>query len=137
LRTASAFHADGNKPDLIFELQNRGLVDACSGIGALREAAKAGSIRLYCGFDPTADSLHLGNLLAIIVMTWFRKFGHNPVALIGGATGRVGDPSGKQTERPLLTETQLQTNSKGESLYPPPFQSKSLSRNRDDSARDL
>lgn len=49
---------------------------------------------MYCGFDPTAESLHLGNLLGIIVLTWFRRCGHTPVALLGGATGRVGDPSG-------------------------------------------
>ena len=49
---------------------------------------------MYCGFDPTAESLHLGNLLGIIVLTWFQRCGHRPVALLGGATGRVGDPSG-------------------------------------------
>ena len=53
---------------------------------------------MYCGFDPTAESLHLGNLLGIIVLTWFQRCGHRPVALLGGATGRVGDPSGE----PLL-----------------------------------
>jgi tyrosyl-tRNA synthetase len=50
---------------------------------------------VYCGFDPTAESLHLGNLLGIIVLSWFQRFGHVPVALLGGATGRVGDPSGE------------------------------------------
>jgi tyrosyl-tRNA synthetase len=50
---------------------------------------------VYCGFDPTAESLHLGNLLGIVVLSWFQRFGHVPVALLGGATGRVGDPSGE------------------------------------------
>ena len=50
---------------------------------------------MYCGFDPTADSLHIGNLLGIIVLKWFQKCGHQVVALLGGATGRVGDPSGE------------------------------------------
>lgn len=52
---------------------------------------------MYCGFDPTAESLHLGNLLGIIVLTWFQRCGHKPVALLGGATGQVGDPSGPDT----------------------------------------
>ncbi len=61
---------------------------------ALGKAAATETLTVYCGFDPTADSLHLGNLLGIIVLTWFQRCGHNPVALLGGATGRVGDPSG-------------------------------------------
>ena len=61
---------------------------------ALEKAAGAGALTVYCGFDPTAESLHLGNLLGIIVLTWFQRCGHRPVALLGGATGRVGDPSG-------------------------------------------
>ena len=65
---------------------------------ALEKAAEAGALTVYCGFDPTAESLHLGNLLGIIVLTWFQRCGHRPVALLGGATGRVGDPSGE----PLL-----------------------------------
>jgi hypothetical protein len=55
---------------------------------------------VYCGFDPTADSLHLGHLLGLVVLTWFRRCGHTPVALLGGATGRVGDPSGAPRPRP-------------------------------------
>lgn len=61
---------------------------------ALEKAAATEALTVYCGFDPTADSLHLGNLLGIIVLTWFQRCGHNPVGLLGGATGRVGDPSG-------------------------------------------
>ena len=53
------------------------------------------SLPVYCGFDPTADSLHLGHLTGIVVLAWFRRCGHAPVALLGGATGRVGDPSGR------------------------------------------
>lgn len=68
------------------------------------------SIAVYCGFDPTADSLHLGNLLGIIVLTWCQRLGHQPVALLGGATGRVGDPSGRSTERPVLSEEQIEHN---------------------------
>ena len=61
---------------------------------ALEKAAGSEVLTVYCGFDPTAESLHLGNLLGIVVLTWFQRCGHRPVALLGGATGRVGDPSG-------------------------------------------
>jgi tyrosyl-tRNA synthetase len=76
-------------------LRERGLLDAVTNEAALRSAAASGPLRAYCGFDPTAPSLHLGNLLGIIVLAWFQRCGHTPVALVGGATGRVGDPSGK------------------------------------------
>ena len=61
----------------------------------LEAAAVQASLTLYCGFDPTADSLHLGHLLSILVLKWFQQCGHRPIALLGGATGRVGDPSGR------------------------------------------
>jgi hypothetical protein len=67
-------------------------------------------------FDPTADSLHLGNLLGIIVLSWFQRCGHAPVALLGGATGRVGDPSGRSSERPILSEEEIERNVSGEAL---------------------
>ena len=76
-------------------LRERGLLDAVTNEAALRASSAAGPLRAYCGFDPTAPSLHLGNLLGIIVLAWFQRCGHTPVALVGGATGRVGDPSGK------------------------------------------
>lgn len=61
---------------------------------ALEKATESETLTVYCGFDPTAESLHLGNLLGIIVLTWFQRCGHQSIALLGGATGRVGDPSG-------------------------------------------
>ena len=60
----------------------------------LEAAAEKESLTLYLGFDPTADSLHLGSLLGLIVLRWFQQCGHKVIALVGGATGRVGDPSG-------------------------------------------
>ena len=78
------------------------------------QVASSTSLSVYCGFDPTADSLHLGNLLGIIVLSWFQRCGHTPVALVGGATGRVGDPSGRSTERPVLTEQEIEGNVQGE-----------------------
>ena len=93
-------------------LQSRGLLDQCTGEAALRDAAlrQGKSLRVYCGFDPTADSLHLGNLLGIIVLRWFQLHGHQPVALLGGATARVGDPSGKSSERPMLPTAEIDGN---------------------------
>ena len=66
--------------------------------------------KVYCGFDPTADSLHLGNLVGIMGLAWFQRLGHVPVAIIGGATGMIGDPSGKSAERQLLDEKTLENN---------------------------
>lgn len=80
----------------------------------LRSACASGrNLRVYCGFDPTAESLHLGNLLGIIVLSWFQRCGHKAVALIGGATARVGDPSGKSLERPELDIEALERNTLG------------------------
>ena len=62
----------------------------------LEATAVQKTLTLYCGFDPTADSLHLGHLLSILVLKWFQRCGHQPIALLGGATGRVGDPSGSR-----------------------------------------
>jgi tyrosyl-tRNA synthetase len=67
-------------------------------------------IKAYVGFDPTADSLHLGNLVPIMGLAWFQKFGHTPVAILGGATGLIGDPSGKSAERNLLDQKTLAHN---------------------------
>jgi tyrosyl-tRNA synthetase len=67
----------------------------------------------YIGFDPTADSLHIGSLVPILLLVHFQKAGHKPIALVGGATGMVGDPSGKSEERNLLSEEVLQKNVAG------------------------
>ena len=67
----------------------------------------------YIGFDPTADSLHIGSLVQIIILMHFQKFGHRPIVLVGGATGMIGDPSGKSNERNLLSKKELDKNIKG------------------------
>ena len=67
-------------------------------------------IKVYVGFDPTADSLHLGNLVGIMGLAWFQKFGHTPYVILGGATGLIGDPSGKSAERNLLDADTLAHN---------------------------
>jgi hypothetical protein len=74
------------------ELAWRGLVAVSTDLGALREALDAGPVTLYCGFDPTAPSLHLGNLVQVLTMRRLQLAGHRPIALVGGATGLIGDP---------------------------------------------
>ena len=92
----------------IKELQWRGMLhDAMPGA---EEHLLEGMRSAYVGFDPTADSLHIGNLVAIMLLAHFQRAGHKPVALVGGATGMIGDPSGKSTERNLLDESTLRHN---------------------------
>lgn len=97
--------------NIIEILQERGFIDAMTSENLSQVTQKP--IKVYCGFDPTADSLHLGNLVAIMGLAWFQRFGHTPVAILGGATGMIGDPSGKTTERQLLDEATIQRNVEG------------------------
>ncbi|GKX58147.1 tyrosine--tRNA ligase [Leminorella grimontii] len=90
--------------NLIEQLQERGLVAQLTDEEALAERLAQGPIALYCGFDPTADSLHLGHLVPLLCLKRFQLAGHKPVALVGGATGLIGDPSFKAAERKLNTE---------------------------------
>ena len=78
------------RANVVALLRSRGLLNDVAGEGA-EEALSKSSTGVYCGFDPTASSLHVGNLLGIVVLSWFAAAGHSPVALLGGATGRVGD----------------------------------------------
>jgi len=90
------------------ELQWRGLIHSMTeGAGEVLTREK---ITAYIGFDPTADSLHLGHLVPIMVLVHLQRHGHTPIALAGGGTGMIGDPSGKTKERQLLTEEQMQAN---------------------------
>ena len=87
---------------ILDDLSARGLIQDTTDDAALRARLEAGPITLYCGFDPTADSLHIGNLVPLLLLRRFQDFGHRPIALAGGATGMVGDPSGRSDERNLL-----------------------------------
>jgi tyrosyl-tRNA synthetase len=89
--------------ELIAELEWRGSISQSTDRDALLEALNSGPINFYLGFDPTAPSLHVGNLVVILVMRRFQLAGHNPIPLVGGATGLIGDPSGKNEERSLNT----------------------------------
>ncbi len=92
----------GNKMNIIDELQWRGLIFQASDEKELRDYFSTQGRRLYCGFDPTAKSLHIGNMVPLLALYRFKKAGHDPIILMGGATGRIGDPSGKDKERQLL-----------------------------------
>ncbi|WP_062058792.1 tyrosine--tRNA ligase [Cellvibrio sp. OA-2007] len=85
------------------ELQERGLIAQLTGGDAFTEHLNSGSRTLYCGFDPTADSLHIGSLVPLLMLRRFQLAGHKPIALVGGATGLIGDPSFKAQERKLNT----------------------------------
>jgi tyrosyl-tRNA synthetase len=93
---------------LLEELSARDfLQDATPGLG---DRLKLGPITGYVGFDPTADSLHVGNLVPVMALSWLQRCGGTPIVLVGGGTGMVGDPSGKRTERPVLSVEQIDHN---------------------------
>jgi tyrosyl-tRNA synthetase len=96
--------------DIFADLSARGLIHQTTDEGELTRWLASGSRTLYAGFDPTADSLHVGHLMALMILRRFQKAGHRPIALVGGATGMIGDPSGKSAERNLLTKETLDAN---------------------------
>ncbi|RMH67695.1 MAG: tyrosine--tRNA ligase, partial [Actinomyces sp.] len=100
----------GDGAAVLADLRRRGLVHDHTDETALVERLAAGPITVYCGFDPTADSLHVGNLVPLLTLRRFQRFGHRPVALAGGATGMIGDPSGRSEERNLLDAETLDRN---------------------------
>ena len=99
--------------DLFSDFQSRGLVHQSTDPDALRQWLAGGSRRVYAGFDPTADSLHVGHLVALMLLRRVAAAGHEPVALVGGATGMIGDPSGRSEERNLLSPAELAANVAG------------------------
>jgi tyrosyl-tRNA synthetase len=99
--------------DLLADFQSRGLVHQSTDQDALRQWLAGGGRRVYAGFDPTADSLHVGHLVALMLLRRVANAGHEPVALVGGATGMIGDPSGRSEERNLLSPDELAANVAG------------------------
>lgn len=93
------------------ELKKRDFIDQLTNEETIIEKLNNGQVTFYVGFDPTADSLHIGNLLPIMGMAFLQRHGHRPVALVGGATGMIGDPSGRDSERDLLTDEKVKYNS--------------------------
>ncbi|HCK75281.1 MAG TPA: tyrosine--tRNA ligase, partial [Acidimicrobiaceae bacterium] len=99
--------------DILSDLEARGLIHDTTDRAALASRLAAGPVVLYCGFDPTADSLHVGNLIGLLTLRRFQLAGHLPISLAGGATGMVGDPSGRDSERNLLDDEGLAKNLEG------------------------
>jgi tyrosyl-tRNA synthetase len=90
--------------DIIEELSWRGLLAISTDLDELRKAVRSGPVTIYCGFDPTAPGLHIGNLVQLLTIRRWQQAGHRPIAVVGGATGLIGDPSGKSVERVLNPE---------------------------------
>lgn len=99
--------------ELLDELRWRGLIHQCTDEAGLRKLLGEGRQTIYIGFDPTATSLHVGGLMQLMMLRRFQRAGHRPIALVGGATGMIGDPSGKSEERNLLSADDLQRNVEG------------------------
>ena len=95
---------------LFEELKFRGFINQCTDESALDKIIKKNSINFYIGFDCTAKSLHVGSLIQIMIMRLFQKYGHNPIVLIGKGTTRIGDPSGKDETRKMLSEKEIDQN---------------------------
>jgi len=93
-------------------LLERGFIQQCSNESGLREAFQEGPVTFYIGFDPTGTSLHVGHLLQLMVMAHLQRAGHRPIALIGGGTARIGDPSGKSDMRKMLTVDDIKANAR-------------------------
>ncbi len=99
--------------DFLYEAEARGFIFQCTDIDGLRNAMRAAPIAGYIGFDCTADSLHVGHMMQIMMLRLLQRYGHKPVVILGGGTTRIGDPSFRQEARQLLTPEQIATNMAG------------------------
>jgi len=102
-----------SKSDFMRVLEERGFIHQCSDPAGLDALAVEGPVAGYIGFDCTAPSLHVGSLLQIMMLRWMQRTGHRPIALMGSGTTRVGDPSGKDESRRVLSEVEIETNKNG------------------------
>src|SRR5690606_11795634 len=99
--------------ELLQDLEWRGLLYQQTDAEGMEKLLNEEKISLYVGVDPTADSMHIGHIVPLLTMRRFQQAGHRPVLLVGGATGMIGDPSGRSTERNLLTKEQIEQNVAG------------------------
>lgn len=99
-----------NKSEFVQTLVERGFLHQCTDLEALDKRAADGVITSYVGYDATADSLHIGNLVSIMMLHWLQQTGHRPIVLMGGGTTKIGDPSGKDETRQLLTDDRINAN---------------------------
>lgn len=98
------------KSDFLNIMQERGFIHQCTNFEGLDDLLSKETVTAYCGFDPTGDSLHVGHMIPYLMMRWFQKCGHRPIVLAGGVTAMIGDPTGKDEARKLLTEETVQNN---------------------------
>jgi len=98
------------RSDFLRVMIERGFVHQCTDMAGLDEAALRGVVSAYVGYDCTADSLHIGHLISIMMLRWFQKTGHRPIVLMGGGTTKVGDPTDKDQQRPLLSDETIAAN---------------------------
>src|SRR5690625_1531405 len=98
--------------DILQDLEARGLIQQTTDREGLDKHLTQNEVTLYCGFDPTADSLHIGHLVPLTMLKRFQKAGHKPIALVGGGTGMIGDPSGRSSERSLNEEKVVKSYSR-------------------------
>ncbi len=101
------------KSEFMATIQERGFIADCTDYQALDDALNAGMVTAYIGYDATAKSLHVGHLMNVMMLRWLQKTGHQPITLMGGGTTKVGDPSFRADERPLLTPAQIDDNIAG------------------------
>ncbi|MEO0566744.1 MAG: tyrosine--tRNA ligase [Pseudomonadota bacterium] len=101
------------KSDFLHEISQRGFLADCTDIETLDDTFRSGVVTGYIGFDLTATSLHIGNLVQIMLLRWMQKTGHRPITLMGGGTTKVGDPSGKDEMRKILSVEQIEANAAG------------------------
>ncbi len=98
------------KSDFVRVMQARGYIHQCSDLEALDKAASEGIVTAYVGYDATATSLHIGNLISVMMLRRLQQTGHRPIVVMGGGTTKVGDPSGKDTQRQMLTPEKIAAN---------------------------
>ena len=98
------------RSEFVQTLTARGYLHQCTDLAALDARAANGVITAYVGYDATADSLHIGNLVSIMMLHWLQQTGHRPIVLMGGGTTKVGDPSGKDEARQMLTDERIAAN---------------------------
>jgi len=101
------------KSEFMAVMMQRGFLADCTDYQGLDDALSRGVTPAYIGFDATAKSLHVGSLIQIMMLRWLQKTGHKPITLMGGGTTKVGDPSFRADERPLLNEAQIDSNIAG------------------------
>ena len=101
------------RSDFLRTLEARGFIDQCTDSAGLDRQATAGPVTGYIGFDCTANSLHVGSLVPIMMLRWLQRTGHKPIVLMGGGTTKVGDPSGKDESRQLLSDDRIAENMAG------------------------